>query len=179
VLVVPQVPFRTIVVRQHLILDPSGGRVELDEPPDEEIASPAVPERAALLAAKRAYWQRFIDDVRFDHPDQPPPRHGGVGWVRMPLPSPARWLTAYQYEDRIGVYLVWDQASNLYDELEQQADELRRESGVDLTFDRSTNWIGIARRRVDVGDEDFQIEWLCDTANRLVSALRPRLSQFG
>jgi hypothetical protein len=92
------------------------------------------------------------------------------------LPHPARWLTAYHQQDRAGIYLVWEDESSLYDVLEQEADSLRQETGLALTFDRSSRWIGISRNRAEIGSEDEQIKWLCDTANRLVNALRPRLS---
>jgi hypothetical protein len=91
-LVVPLVPFRTEVVRQRVIVDQRGAPLQLEEPVDDS-ADGATPRRTADPAAAdrriqdRAFWQRFIDGVRFDHPDQTAPRHGGHNWVKIDMPS--------------------------------------------------------------------------------------------
>ncbi|MGE3982739.1 MAG: hypothetical protein AB7G38_01065 [Dehalococcoidia bacterium] len=136
---------------------------------------PFSPDRPLIRAAARAYWQRFLDEVEFDDPEQPRPRHGGHNWVRIVLPSPARWLGAYHYKDRVGVYLLGESDSPLFDFLDVEIDAIREETGLDIRFDRDTRRFGLQRVRADFGDDDAQLAWLCDVANRLVTALRPRL----
>ncbi|MGE0060415.1 MAG: hypothetical protein AB7P33_18535 [Dehalococcoidia bacterium] len=136
---------------------------------------PFNPDRPLIRAAARAYWQRFIDEVEFDDPEQPRPRHGGHNWVRIVLPSPARWLGAYHYRDRVGVYLLGESDSPLFDFLDAEIDAIRHETGLDVRFDRDARRFGLSRVRADFGDDDAQLAWLCDVANRLVTALRPRL----
>jgi hypothetical protein len=132
-------------------------------------------DRPLIRAAARAYWQRFIDEIAFDDPDQPKPRHGGHNWVRIVLPSPARWLGVYHYRDRAGVYLLAESDSPLFDFLAAEIDAIRDETALPILFDRDARRFGISQRRNDLGDEDAQLAWLCDVANRLVTALRPRL----
>ena len=60
-------------------------------------------------------------------------------------------------------------------------DSIRGESGLDLVTrikSPSPFWaeIGVFRLRSEFADDDAQLAWLCDTANRLVSTIRPRLS---
>lgn len=136
---------------------------------------PFSPDRPLIRAAARAYWQRFLDEVEFDDPEQPRPRHGGHNWVRIVLPSPARWLGAYHYRDRVGVYLLGENDSPLFDFLDVEIDAIRAETGLNLRFDRNARRFGLSRVRADIGDDDAQLAWLCDVANRLVTALRPRL----
>ena len=70
------------------------------------------------------------------------------------------------------------------DEIESLAaeqDALRAETGIaELRFYQLANpdlkdTIGVNGLCSEIGDEDRQIEWLCDRANRLVNALRPRI----
>lgn len=188
-LVVPHVPLRTEVIRQRLVVDPTGAPIQIAEEvsnSDELIESVIDPDRAEARDTNRAFWQTFIDRVRFDHSDQPPPRHGGNNWTKIPLPSPARWLTVYRYRTNaglsVGISLVAEDGSGLFEQLAQEADALRIGTGLaDLRFhpiDRPDGppAFGINRLAADLGSEDEQIAWLCDTSNRLVSALRPRLS---
>ena len=125
----------------------------------------------------RKFWQRFIDEVSFTAPDQPPPKHGGRNWVKIPMPARGQWLTVYGYEDRLGIYLSydWGESVGLDRILRRQLRRMRTESGVYLTLQPEKKWIGVHRDRTDIGDEDAQIAWLCVTANALVSVFRPRL----
>ena len=60
--------------------------------PDEEDFSTILPVRDAArevaVSVNRTFWQRFIDEVQFDHPDQSRPTHGGDNWVKT-CPSEA------------------------------------------------------------------------------------------
>jgi hypothetical protein len=133
------------------------------------------PDRPLIRAAARAYWQRFIDEVEFDDPQQPKPRHGGHNWVRIVLPSPARWLGVYHYRDRCGVYLLGEGDSPLFDFLAAEIDAIRADTDLPISFDRAARRLGLQRIRAQIGDDEAQIDWLCDVTNRLVTALRPRL----
>jgi hypothetical protein len=169
---------RTEVIRHRIIVDAGGSPVLVEDASDSAAEGSYAPDREA----NRAFWQRFIDTVRFDHPDQPPPRHGGNNWVRIPLPPPARWLTAFRYGDELGFFLAWEKDSTLYNDLAREADALRQETGLpDLRFHQMNrpdleDAIGINRAVASLDGPDGQIAWLADTANRLVAALRPRLA---
>jgi hypothetical protein len=68
-----------------------------------------------------------------------------------------------------------------YESLAAEQDALRAETGIaELRFYQLANpdlkdTIGVNGLCSEIGDEDRQIEWLCDRANRLVNALRPRI----
>lgn len=187
-LVVPQVAMRTEVIRQRLILDDAGIPVQLvdlagsdDRTEIEEVVDP---EGARIRReSNREFWQQFIETARFEHPDQPTPRHGTNNSVRIPLPSPARWLTAYRSEGEgeAGLFLRCEQGNTLCAELAPEAEALRAETGLrDIYFKvghpGQRDIIGIARPLADFGGPDEQMAWLEATANKLVNALRPRLS---
>lgn len=184
--VVPHVPFRTQLVRQRLLVDVEGAPIRFaDEDALEEGTNGIDPERtssderSATAAANRAFWQAFIDQVRFDHPDQPAPRHGGNNWVRIPLPSPARWITAYRWKGRAGLSLVEEQGSRLCEHLVSQIKELQEEIGPEpIRLHALTDpTVGPYFTLDEPSGNDDQLAWLLDAANRMVSALRPRLSR--
>ena len=95
--VVPSVPFRTEILQQRVLVSASTAyrfrsKQDAAAPFDTSEAMESIvdPDRVERRTANRAFWQRFIDEVQFDHPDQPPPRHGGDNWVRIELPTPVR-----------------------------------------------------------------------------------------
>ena len=98
---------------------------------------PFNPNRAIVRAQARAFWQRFIDEVEFDDPQQPRPRHGGHNWVRIVLPSPARWLGVYHYKDRCGVYLLGE-AEEVAERIRAKVDALG--GGVEHVILNPVNW---------------------------------------
>lgn len=188
-LVVPQIPFRTEIVRQTILVASDGGALQVQETENDDVETIMDPNVAKARSEKRqlnrAFWQRFIDEIVFDHPDQGKPDHGGDNWVKIPLPAGSR-LTAYRTASGLlGVFLAGENKSENYKRLALDEDEIRAEAGLeDLRFhalnapeDRST--IGIDRRRKEFGGDDGELEWLKDAANRLVNALRPKLAALG
>lgn len=185
--VVPHLPFKTELIRQRIIVDATGTPLQVGDEADEEVEAAIDVDRSATRAANRAFWDRFIGAVKFDHTDQPPAKHGGNNWVKIPMPTPGRWLTAYRYGPNpdLGFFLVWEKEQPVYDYLTQEADALREETGLpDLRFHRlgrpeAKDSIGLNRAASCIGGEAEQIAWLAETANRLVNALRPRLAAIG
>lgn len=186
-LLVPFVPFRTEVVRQRIVTDAFGIPLELTDKDQASTDGEMDPARAEALSANRDFWQRFIDQVEFEHPDQSKPKHGGNNWVRILLPSPARWLTAYRYQqapDALGFSLVEEKGSGLLRLLAEEQDEIRAEAAMDeLRFYAKHSREAGPAFAVDVPWGDFssdeaRIAWLCETANTVVNVLRARLSSL-
>jgi hypothetical protein len=100
--VLPFVPYRTTVVEQRVLVGAEGRPLTLEESTeeDDDAAAIADPGSKAKLAANRAFWDRLIGSIRFAHPDQPAPRHGGNNWVKVALPEPCA-LTLYRTGGRI------------------------------------------------------------------------------
>lgn len=191
--VVPSVPFRTEILQQRVLVSASSGiplEIETDAEAqaetEEAMESIVDPDRAGRRLVNRAFWQRFIDEIEFDHPDQPPPRHGGDNWVRISLPAPVGWMTAFRSggsKPEVGVFMTFGEKEGereMFEMLRDDLETLRSESGLDLVsrLRRSSPFwaeIGVFRQRADLPDDAAQLAWLCDAANRLVSVVRPRL----
>ena len=58
-------------------------------------ARPPTIERTEKRERNRAFWNCFIQEIQFDHPDQAPPTHRGDNWCRIKLFRPIRWLSAW------------------------------------------------------------------------------------
>lgn len=186
--IVPQVPLRTEVVRLRVVTDSEGAALPLaeDEGEGEAVPPDAAPDpgRAARRAENRAFWQAFIDGMRFSHPDQPAPRHGGNNWVKVPLPPPARWLTIFRFgaAQRGGLFVVAQEGSGaLYGALDADIDAIREEAGLPALRTRDAAngpvkglWVH-APAEAHASDDALRA-WLADAADRLVTALRPRLA---
>ncbi|MDR3463687.1 MAG: hypothetical protein P4L76_15365 [Beijerinckiaceae bacterium] len=184
--VVPFVPYRTEVVQHRVIVDavgvPLALATEMDEP---DVSAPIVDaDRKTQLEQNRAFWQKFIDTIRFDHADQSPPKHGGNNWVKISLPEPINWLTAYRNKTEAGVFIRFTKEAGqaLFEELAQQAAELRAETTDALSFDvkSSDPFVAMisatkALTSADHLSESEQLSWLKRTANSVVSAVRLRL----
>lgn len=189
--VLPQLPLRTEIVKQRLVVDQAGAPVQLAL---EQAANIGAETREAVRtdqvgqrAANRVFWQAVIDSVRLDHPDQPPPRHGGDNWIRFSLPA-GLWLTAYRWGRgpvEIGIFLPLSgsEGASIFSALSDEADAIRAETGLDIAFREERDDPFQAKlivRNISEGPRDTaaDIQWLAGAANSLVNSLRPRLAQL-
>lgn len=188
-LVVPSVPVRTEVIRQRVVITDMGRPLRIEEDVADAVtaASEQVvdPDQANQRIANKTFWQTFIDTVKFDHPDQPGSRHGGNNWIKVPLPDPVKWVTVYRSKDKVGLFmpLSGEDGIAFYEWLEGQADALREESGLALTFERDPNdadkaQISVTAPRVQFVDADAQQAWLRGNANKFVTLVRPLISRW-
>ena len=178
-LLVPHIPFRTEILRQRVLVDGQDRPLVTEDVSEEDVGHPGT-NGSDVRSANRSFWDRFISTVRFDHPDQTKPTHGGNNWVRISMPRPGRWLTGYRYQDSLGFYLVQDDSVDLHGLIEE-ANALKDETGLsDLRVEAGKKpgvvTIAISRPIAEVGNEEAQLRWLTDTANKLVNAIRPRLA---
>ncbi|MFB9980917.1 hypothetical protein ACFSQQ_22680 [Mesorhizobium kowhaii] len=189
--VVPMMPLRTEILQQRVLVDISGMPLQLETLeiasglPVDTMESVVDPERANRRNINRAFWQQFIDQVHFDHADQLLPRHGGDNWVRIPLPDPLGWMTAFRStgaRGEVGLFLTFrDEDGQLFDNFHNDMEGLRNESGLELVARTKSAApfyaeIGVFKPRSEFAADDQQLAWLCDAANRLVTSIRPRLS---
>ena len=186
-IVIPAVPMRTQVIEQRVIVGRDDVPLQLDDNPvesaEDEVESIIDPDRAARRANNRAFWQRFIDNLVLDHPDQPPPRHGVNNTVRLDLPRPAKWLTVYRSQKGgVGIFFNLDameeDTPEVFDQLKAQAALLSEETGLSLNFDTPSH-VGISAGTsmpVEPATEPQQLAWLMNATNAFVNAFRPRLA---
>lgn len=193
VVVLPRLAVRTEVLVHRVLVSESGQPVSIDPQPIAEVdgdtdvatertSTPMPADKVARFAANRAFWQRFIDEVRFQHVDQPPPRHGGNNTARIAMPGDAPWLTAYRIDAEIGLFirLKGETGRLAFLQFESEAEALRAETGLDLTFpiksdDPFEGQVWVHRKRSTLRDEEDQLDWVKHAADKLVSSLRPRL----
>jgi hypothetical protein len=187
-LIVPSVPVRTEVIQQRVVMTEMGRPLRIEDAADDlaEASEQVVdPEQAKQRISNRTFWQSFIDTVKFDHPDQPVPRHGGNNWVRVPLPEPVKWMTAYRSRDKLGLFLALSDGEGFafYAWLEGQADALRQESDLPLKFEQgpigsNKGQVSLTVPKAELVDDSAQLEWLREGANRLVTLFRPLISRW-
>lgn len=131
-------------------------------------------------AAYRRWWQPVLDMV-FDDPDQGPPKLRYPNNVRVELPWPGAWITGYSSTETFGVFLsgrkeplgeAWERiAPDLCDVLAELP-----EATVAPGF-RETGEAPLSTK-LQCGtfpDDDTVRDWLKQTLNAYVNALRPRL----
>ncbi|KQY11199.1 hypothetical protein [Rhizobium sp. Root482] len=199
-MVVPFVPTRTEVIESRVIVTEDGRALPVKDvrvdgmlvgkAADRDRASSDAdavvdPDRAAQRDRNKAFWDHFIDTTRFDHPDQLPASHGGNNWVRIPLEAPIRWLTAYRASNNVmGIFarLTDEPGRQLAAMIEDQLRGMRAESGLDLQVKIQTEEpfkaeLGVTTPMTDRTEEQ-QLGWLAETANRMVTLLRPKLSAW-
>lgn len=186
-LVVPNLTLKTEVIEQRVLMA-AGLPVVIEDTPagagaaGETIERMIDPEEAAKRAGNRAFWQRFIDTVRFDHPEQTLPRHGGNNWVRLDLPGHPGAVTLYRSKTEDGLFLRLEGEAGeaTWAALEAEIGELARESGLDLAGsvtgqDPFRGRISVTTDRAGFAGDAAELAWLQATANRFVSVMRPRL----
>ncbi len=189
--VLPQLPLRTEIVKQRLVVDQVGAPVQLapEQAADigAELREMSRTEQVGQRAANRAFWQSVIDSVRLDHPDQPPPRHGGNNWIRFSLPA-GLWLTAYRWgkgpaEIGISMQLSDSEGASIFAALSHESGAILSETGLNIAFREERDDPFQAKlivKSISDGPRDTaaDIQWLTGAANSLVNSLRPRLTQL-
>jgi hypothetical protein len=183
-LVVPSLRLRTEVLQHRIVTNADGVPVAL-KPTAEEVerSEPGDPGRMQQREENRNFWQCFIDEVQFDHPDQPRPRHGGNNWVRLALPEPAGWLTLYRSEADAGLFftLAGEEGAAVFERLATEGPVLQEETQLALEFgrEREVPFEGrVSVRRRWSGEESDLRAWLAQAANAMISAFRPRLAAY-
>jgi hypothetical protein len=168
---------RMFVMLQGASLTAAPVVIEEESPVDE-------PERdkSAKHEEYRRWW-RLILEMSFDDPDQPPPKLYFPNNVRLPLPIRGLWLTAYGVSSggaRHGVSLVGPSSAlqGFWDSVEVTPEEVAAEipgARVYQTDDKASVYLNANRLDSDFPHDDARREWLMQTLNAFVNALRPRM----
>lgn len=191
-IVQPRILAHTAVIERHVIrsdvpgivLDPVVGDTERQ--PRATSASGGNDTTSDASQAWGRFVERFIAETKFDDPGQPPPRRGGTGWIRVPLPG-SLYVNAYRSrtEGGIGAQVRFPgtEGRAAYDDLTEERETIDAEfaaAGLD-----QPNWrdgevpvIELTARSPQPWDDERDGEqraWLGRAANQLVNSLRPRL----
>lgn len=196
VLVQPRVLAQTAVIERHVIRSEVPGIVI--DLADAATASSTIRDNATLRGSSeigerwRPFASRFIADARFDDPGQPPPRNGGVGWIKIPLPG-ALYVNVYRAgtgtSAAIGaqVRFAGAEGAELYALLKEDR------AAIDDEFVAQglepPNWNDgdvplllirmVSPQPWNDAVEAEQRAWMLRRANQFINSLRPRLQRFG
>jgi hypothetical protein len=138
----------------------------------------------------RLFVDRFLAEASFDDPGQPPPRSGGTGWIRVPLPE-GLYVNVYRSsgQNRIGAEVRFPatEGAAAYGALSEER------AAIDAEFAAQgfepPDWVDgeIPAMRItspsplpwnDEVDAE-QRAWMGQAANQFVNSLRPRLQRLG
>lgn len=163
---------------------PSDVRFTLkDEEPDEE--EPRVD--AAKSSAHETYrvWWQTVLEMQFDDPEQSPPVLHFPNNVRARLPWPKLWIAAYRGgtgpKAECGVGLGGDPQERraVWDMLGQDIEGLMKElpGAIPITWADAP---GLSTRKLEseFANATAEREWLIQTLNGFVNALRPRMKRL-
>ncbi|MGM0692754.1 MAG: hypothetical protein ACQEUN_05015 [Pseudomonadota bacterium] len=136
----------------------------------------------ASVADERAWWEP-LTRVSFDDPEQETPSYRVRNHVRVPLPYPGIWLTAFRSmgEGVCGIFLTGRKAElpqvldRLNGEREQILAELHGGSGERSQLDPDRPGFASYARLGDFTSDDECRAWLAKQLNHVVNAFRPRL----
>lgn len=181
IVVQPRVVARTQIIERNVVLlhDAAPG-TRLAAAPDDadgttlragDDAGTARRESPAM-AEYRRWWQPILE-MRFDDPDQPSPVLYSNN-VRMQMPLPGTWVTAYGDAREVGVFLGGrgESLQSGLELLQGHDDEILAELPEGSIHDGSFRTV---RPHASFADEDEKKAWLAATANAYVNALRHRL----
>ncbi len=187
----PRVLAHTAVIERHVIRgEVPGVVIDAVEPVS------AVPTRIATAPRSsgtsdagerwRAFMASFTAGLHFDDPGQPAPRHGGVGWMKVPLPHDL-YANVYRSSGAgtIGVQVRFAgaDACAAFDSLFAERDTIDAEftdQGLPAPEWQSGDVPQIILNTASPAPwneeaEVAQRQWMARAANQFVNSLRPRL----
>lgn len=190
VIMQPSVLAQTTMVERHVIRSEIPG-VVIDAAGSTHLlrsdAGSSVREPTEAGASWRQFVERFIAEARFDDPGQPPPRNGGNGWIRVPLPA-GLYVNAYRTTSgggQVGTQVRFSGADATANYEFLAADRGAIEAEFEAAGLPAPDWIegdvpvlsltSLAPRPWNDAEELEQRRWMAAAANQFVNSLRPRL----
>lgn len=186
-IVQPRILAQTTVIERHVIRN--NAAVSITSLAEDAAAPTSGEGRGRKLDPQvqrqwGAFAQAFIATARFDDPSQPPPRIGGLGWMRLPLPR-GHWITLWRATGRgeIGAYLnlVGSEGQAAFEALSGDRaliDEEFADAGLAApTWERTDKSASVALRWSaplpwDGNAEDRHLAELLVAANQMVNSFR-------
>ncbi|PYG04006.1 hypothetical protein D893_00554 [Thioalkalivibrio sp. ALE21] len=173
----PRVVARTETIeRTFLRVGDEGERLQEVTDDTEEEGEPV------SRADERAWWEP-LTRISFDDPEQEPPAYRPRNHVRVPMPYPGVWITAFKLmsDGVCGVFLAGRKTDlhqaldRLNEEREAILAELPGVSHSRYSYDPERPGFSIYADLNDFETDEACREWLAQQLNRYVNAFRPRL----
>jgi len=191
VIVQPRLVARTALIERSVIRNEASGIQIADLVDEREAVAPRAIAGPKLDSVTQQQWRDFVErftaQVRFDDPGQPPPRHGGTNWMRVPLPGPAA-LTLWRSKPQgvVGAFASFkgNEALELYQKLQADHEAIDKEfadndlpaplwkseaSEASLALEWPSPWPWTP------AEEERQMNLMSRAANQFVNSLRPRI----
>ena len=94
---VPSVPARTETIVKTILLSRDDDVAEIEEEADLLYAedAPNTPGNQTRTMNKE-FWDHFVQQLKFDNPEQSAPRRNGVNSIKAVIPEPFKWVTAWR-----------------------------------------------------------------------------------
>lgn len=188
-IVQPRIIAKTELIERFVIRNEATGIVIQNMVETSAIQPPSGGSSSEAVEQWKSMVERFTQRVRFDDPSQPPPRYGGIGWMRVPLPGPSH-LTLWRGKGSgtFGGFITYKGSEGLvvFDELLGQRD------AIDQEF--ADNGLPLPEWKTDGTERSIMVRWaspfpwaepeeerqmtlMAQAANQFVNSLRSRLSQ--
>ena len=180
----PRVVARTETIERTFVHLQAGGGGALQEVAEEAEARGEVRGESFTMADERAWWEP-LTRITFDDPEQEAPTYRPRNHVRVPMPYPGIWLTAYRSmgDGVCGVFFTGakSEARAVLERLNEEREEILAELPEGSDTRRSSGELGFASyaQLSDFASDDECREWLAQQLNQFVNALRPRLKAMG
>lgn len=190
----PRVLAQTAIIERHVIRSELPGIVIDPVEAGQQFGAraPALPRGVSETAGRwRGFAERLLAEMRFDDPGQPPPRGGGNGWIRVPLPD-GLYVNVYRSTSGAGtlgaqVRFAGTDGHSHYEALLSERDNINAEfraAGIDAPDWQcgETPILSITIPSPPGPIEEAETEqrrWMALAANQFVNSLRPRLQSLG
>ncbi len=185
----PRVPVRSQVIERNVMVLP-GGDILVDThtravEPELETRDEEGAHGDSKQTAYRQWWAPIVA-MRFDDPDQDPPRVHWPNHVRVQLPGPKIWITAYRNDatrGSSGVFIAGreqerERVLGLLEPLDELAGLLPESTSVRNGTAAGKRSLYTERANSSFNSVDECREWLMASLNQYVNVLRPRLKQI-
>ena len=118
--------------------------------------------------------------MKFNDPNRPPPRLYWKNNVRVPMPWPGTWLTAWRNEKSDGVCGVAlsgksESIDAFWRKIQRFAPELERQLPDGSRIEAGRFGIGIIQPNTLFRDDDEKREWLVSNLDKFATVLQPRM----
>jgi hypothetical protein len=183
----PRAISRTHLIERHIVIAAGMGPGAISDA--EEISEDGSPEAeagitsagSAIKEAEAAWWEP-VTLMKFDDPEQDPPRYRWRNHVRADLPVPNLWIAAYLPEGGAGVFLSGAKSPRLEAARQLLADEtLMDDLPDDAEFGTGSSgepFLTATAPAAAFRDDDERRAWIRERLNQFANALRPRLKNL-
>lgn len=174
----PRVVARTETIERTFIHLQAGDSCALKELAEE--AEVEIRDKASSMNDERAWWEP-LTRISFDDPEQEAPTYRPRNHVRVSMPYPGIWLTAFRSmgDGVCGVFFTGakSEVKQILDRFNEEREQILAELPEGIDNRRSNGELGFASyaQLSDFSSDEECRRWLACQLNHFVNTFRPRL----